>query len=430
MLTSTPAARVSRGVRLGYGLGSFCTGTFSSVPGLLLLFYMTNVLAVPAWLAGLVAFLPKAWDLFINPYVGRLSDRTRSPMGPRRPWLLVGALTLPPAFALTFAGPPLTGVPAAVYVTVLFFLAATAYAFFEVPYKAMPAEMTDDYHERSSLLQWRMVFLGFAILLSSAGTQQLLNSGLGGDTLGGYRLVGIVVGVVLLAAMLGTFFGTARAPMVAQAEAEPSLRAQIAAARGNRSFLLVLGLSCAQMAAAGIMLAGTPYFASYTLERPSATTTLMLCIVGPLLATMPLWMWVSRRLDKRGAMILASALYLAGALALAFTPALGAGYAHGCALLVGIGFAGLQLLQFSMLADVIAADTAVSGKRRAGLFTGLWTAAETVVFAAGAMFLGGVLAAFGFVSSDPSAPVRQTDTAILGTLLGGTVLPAAFIALS
>src|SRR4051812_846808 len=121
-------ARLSRSVRLGYGLGSFCAGTFAAVPGLLLLYYLTNVLAVPAALAGLVVFVPKAWDLVINPWVGRFSDRTAS----RRPWLLAGAVALPPAFALTFAGPPLRGGAAALYVGACFFLAATAFALFEV----------------------------------------------------------------------------------------------------------------------------------------------------------------------------------------------------------------------------------------------------------------------------------------------------------
>lgn len=79
------ASAVSRGVRLGYGVGSFCTATVSTVPGLLLLYYMTNFLAVPAWLAGVVVTAPKVWDLVVNPLIGRWSDRTRSRLGPRRP---------------------------------------------------------------------------------------------------------------------------------------------------------------------------------------------------------------------------------------------------------------------------------------------------------------------------------------------------------
>ncbi|MGW0592611.1 MFS transporter [Streptosporangium sp. NPDC002607] len=422
---SPAVVTVPRGVRIGYGVGSICTATFSTVPGLLLLFYMTNVLAVPAWIAGVVAFLPKLWDMFINPWVGQRSDRTVSRFGARRPWMLLGALTLPVTFALTFAGPPLTGLSAALYVGLCYFLTATAYAFYEVPYKAMPAEMTDDYHERSSLLQWKMVFVGLGILLSGAIAPMIA-----GTEVSGYRTMGLVVGAALLLSMLAAFFGTARAPMVARAEAEPSLGAQFTAARSNGTFMVLLGLSCAQMLAAGIMLAGSPYFATYTLGDPAATTTLFLGIVGPLLITMPLWVWLSKRYDKRGAMILSSALFTVGTVGMAFSGPLGSAYAHACVLLVGIGYAGFQLLQFSMLSDVIVHDTLVTGKRRAGVFTGLWTAAETVVFAFGALILGWLLGATGFVESDPATPVAQPESATTAALYGATLLPALLMVVS
>ena len=95
----TPAATVSRGVRLGYGVGSFCTATFGAVPGLLLLYYMTNFLAVPAWLAGVVVTAPKVWDLVINPLVGRWSDRTVSRLGPAARGCWPARATLPIMFA-------------------------------------------------------------------------------------------------------------------------------------------------------------------------------------------------------------------------------------------------------------------------------------------------------------------------------------------
>ncbi|WP_285773986.1 MFS transporter [Microtetraspora sp. NBRC 13810] len=417
-------------MRIGYGVGAFGTGTFSTVPGLLLLFYLTNVLAVSAWLAGLVVFLPKLWDLFINTYVGQRSDSTVSRFGPRRPWLLLGALTLPVAFALTFLGPPLTGVPAAIYVGVMFFLTATAYAFFEVPYKAMPAEMTGDYHERSSLLQWRMIFLGLAILVSGAVAPAITSmEGIGGPV-AGYRLMGVVIGALLLIAMLGAFFGTARAPVVGKVATEHSLRAQLVVARTNGMFLVVLVLSCAQMFAASVMLAGTPYFATYVLGHPETTTALFVFLVGPILLTMPLWVRLSTRLEKRGAMVLSSALFLAGAAGLALTPQFGTAYAYGCVLLVGVGYAGFQLLQFSMLSDVIVHDSLVTGKRRAGVFTGLWTASETVVMGLGALALGWILGAVGFVESDPSTPVTQPAGAVDAVLLSTTLLPALFMAIS
>ncbi|HEY7484758.1 MAG TPA: MFS transporter [Streptosporangiaceae bacterium] len=427
-MASTP---LSRSVRIGYGLGSFCSGTFSTVPGLLLLYYLTNVLAVPAGVAGIVIFLPKAWDLVINTYVGRWSDRTVSRFGPRRPWLLAGAVALPPTFILTFAGPPLRGGGAALYVCLCFFAAATAFALFEVPYKAMPAEMTDDYHEQSGLLTWRIAFLGLAILLSGGVATQIANSQGDTGTVGGYRLMGIVTGAVLFVAMVATFVGTAKAPYIARVQAgSASLWRQLMAARSNRSFLKLLGLSCAQMLAAGSMLAGAPYFATYILKDVDAVGTLFLALVGPMMLTMPLWVRIARRYDKRGAMVLASVLFMIGGFSLTFTQAFGSVYAHVCVVVIGVGYAGLQLLQFSMLADTLIADQLESGISRSGVFTGLWTAAETVIFAFGALLLGWILSASGFVSSQPDEPVAQPDSAITAVLIGGAAVPALLVSIA
>jgi GPH family glycoside/pentoside/hexuronide:cation symporter len=420
-----------RSLRVGYGVGSFGAGTFSAVPGLLLLYYMTNSLGVPAGLAGLAVFLPKAWDLIINPYVGRLSDRTVSRLGPRRPWVLAGAILLPPAFVLIFAGSPFRGAAAALYVGGCFFLAATAFALFEVPYKAMPAEMTDDYHEQSALLTWRIGLLGVALLISGGLAPALVNIDGGEPTFAGYRLMAFVIGAVLLVAMLGTFFGTARAPRIERAETEHvGLRGQLAAARGNRPFLLLVVLSGAQMLSAGIMLAGAPYFASYIVEDTSAVTTMFLALIGPMVVLMPAWVRVTRRFDKRRSMVVASALFMSGGVAMSLTPVFGGLYAHACVMVVGVGYAGLQLLQFSMLADTLIYDELRSGKRRAGVFTGLWTAIETVMMAFGALVLGWILAAAGFVSSEPDKPVAQPDSAVNAILVGAALFPAILMCIA
>jgi GPH family glycoside/pentoside/hexuronide:cation symporter len=242
--------------------------------------------------------------------------------------------------------------------------------------------------------------------------------------------MGLAMAAVLAAAMFSTFAGTRRAPMAERHQAEPTLRAQFAVLRTNRTFGWLLGLSCAQMLAAGLMLASAPYFATYTLHDPDAVTPLFLCLVGPILITMPPWIRISRRIEKRGAMILASLLFMAGSAGLVATPALGAAYAYGCVLVIGVGYAGLQLLQYSMLADTIVADAQRSGKRRAGVFTGVWTAAETVVFAFGALVLAALLAAAGFVSSDLDHPVEQSQSALNAVQWGAPLIVVAVMSLA
>ncbi|MFF0746928.1 MFS transporter [Streptomyces sp. NPDC004111] len=417
-----PVPSLPRRVRVGYGLGSLCTGTFATVPGLILLYYLTNVLAVPAAVAGAAVFLPKAWDVLINPLVGAVSDRSGLRGGPRRPFLLLGACTLPPLFALLFAAPPLRGAAAAGYVAVVFLLAATAYAVFQVPYVTMPAEMTEDPAERARVLGWRVGFLGVAILLSGALAPALANAD--GGTAESYRTMGVAVAVLLAAGMFGAWFTTRWAPVAARSTAEPSFRAQLAVARSHRPFRFLVTMWTLQALAVGVMLSGVQYFATYTLGRPTAVTPLFACLIGPLVLVMPLWNRLSRLRGVKYAQWCASLLFVAGALLLALTPVTGPAVGYAATAVIGVAYAGLQLLPMTMLADTLAADAARTGRLRAATFTGLWTAAETLAFALGAGVFALVLALTGFRSSDAGHFVAQPAAALTGITLGMSVLPA------
>src|SRR5689334_12323108 len=89
----------------GYAFGSLATGAFGTVPGLVLLYFLTDTLGVGAGVAAVVVLLPKLADVPWNPVVGGWSDRTSSRWGPRRPWMLAGGVLLPPLFVLMFAVP-------------------------------------------------------------------------------------------------------------------------------------------------------------------------------------------------------------------------------------------------------------------------------------------------------------------------------------
>lgn len=429
---SLPDRPLSTRVRVGYGLGSFATGTFNTVPGLLLLYYLTDVIGVAAGLAGFLVFLPKAWDVLLNPWIGSRSDRTVHRWGPRRPWMLAGAIALPLGFAAMFAGPPLDRGWATAYVTVLFLVTATGMACFQVPFVALPAELTADHDERSRLMTWRVAFLAGAILLSGS-LAPVLAGGHGDEdgTLSGYRLMGVVIAALVCAGGLASFLATSGAPDALPATtSEPSLAAQLRAARDNRPFMWLLAVYVVQAAAAGLMLAGAQYFATYILDDPDTVTFLFACLIVPSLLAMPLWLAIGRRLGKRNATFAASLCFLAGAAVVALCRQLPPETAYGAVALAGVGYAGMQMLELSMLGDAIAADTFLSGRRRAGMFTGLWTAGETMGLALGPALFGLVLTIGDFASSDADHRVPQPDSALTAVVVGFGALPVLLMLLS
>jgi glycoside/pentoside/hexuronide:cation symporter, GPH family len=118
--------RLSRRHTVSYGVGAIGNGVFVTVPGLLLLFYLTDVVGVGAGLAAVVLFVPKLWDAVANPLVGSLSDRSTSRFGKRRPFLLVGGTATAAAFVLLFSAPDLgSELATALYVSAVFTVAMT-----------------------------------------------------------------------------------------------------------------------------------------------------------------------------------------------------------------------------------------------------------------------------------------------------------------
>ncbi len=420
------AARLSSSARRGYGLGSVATGSFGTVPGLLLLPYLTDRLGVAAGLAGLVVFLPKAWDVLLNPVAGRISDRSTNPAGRRRPFLLRAGLVLAVAFVLLFSGPTSPTGLATAWVVVLFLVCATAYAFFQVPYVAMPAEMTDDYDERTRLMTWRVAVLALAILVSG-GLSPVVRDALG--TTWGYRGVGLFVGALIVVGTVGAWRGTRSAPMSQAATAGGSLRDQLRVVAASAEFRTLLVVFVLQALATGAMLAGVDYVARVLLGQAGASTILFVCFVGPALLVTPLWQRVGERHGKRTGYVWGSVLLGAGALATLFATRSGVVATAVTVGVVGVGYAACQMFPLAMLPDVAAADTARTGEDRAGTYTGVWTAGETLGLALGPLLYAGVLALGGYVSSTDAA-AAQPDSAHTAVALGFTVLPAILVAVS
>jgi GPH family glycoside/pentoside/hexuronide:cation symporter len=422
---SLSAPRLTRGTHLGYALGSVGTAAFGTVPGLLLLFFLTDVLGVAAGIAGLVVFAPKAWDVLLNPWIGSRSDRTEGRWGPRRPWMLAGGLALPPLFVLVFAGPGTPPALAAGWVAATFLLAATAYGCFQVPYVAQPAEITDDPGERATLMSWRVAVLALGILLAGAGAPAVVD--LAGGGRGGYLAMAAFVAVLLAVGMLGAVAGTRSAPTLTRVRSEGRLTDTLVLAWRSRPFRVLLVGFVVQALGIGVMLAGVPYYSRQVLGDPAAGSLLFAALVGPAILVMPLWLRISRRVGKRTGLLVASGLFAAGAAALAVGDAGGTGLVVAVVVVVGVGYAGMQMFPLAMLPDVIAADEAASGHRRAGVFTGVWTAAETLGLAVGPGLLGALLGLAGYVSSTGEEVVAQSATAVTAVQLGFSVLPALLV---
>ncbi|WP_229401565.1 MFS transporter [Micromonospora okii] len=416
----TPAADLPRGPLLGFATGSLGMGVWVTVPGLLLLYFLTDVLAVTPWLAGLALLAPKVADVLLHPWVGHRCDVELARRGDRRRLLLAGC-ALPVAFAALFAVPGgLTGAPAAAWVVVCFVAGNLLFAAYQVPYLATPADLRIGYHERTRLMAFRMVVLTLGILV--AGLLAPLLTGGDAATRAGYQRMGLLLGAGTLAAMAVGVAGVARlrraAGTLPAAHAPGGWRALTAALR-DRQFRWLVAAYLAMSTTTHLVLAGVPYYAEYELGRPALTTVLVAAFVAPALLVTTAWLAVARRVGKQRALLTAQAAFAAGSAVLAVGRPAGLPVLVAAVAVLGVAFAGMQLLPFAMMPDVIRA----AGATGAGTYTGVWTATEATGAALGPYAYALCLAAGGFVASAAGDPVAQPDTALAAIRYGFGLLP-------
>lgn len=408
-----------------WGVGQIAVQIFRDTPSFLLLFYMTQVLAVPPALAGAAIFVPKLfWAVLCDYGVGIAADRLRGQFG-RRNFLLAGALLGPVAFIALFQ-PTGASTPAehAIHVALLLAAYMAVFALFSVPHLAIGAQMGGTAPERAKVMGWRQAFSGVGLILSTSVAPMLVQSQGGG--VAGYQLMALVLAGAVALCLVIAWFGSKEE--AAGASAVPrSSREDWQAIRANKPFLVLYGAFLLQLTGAGLAYAVFAYLFTFYLAfaNPLAVLGLVGLIISvAVVIAQPLWLWVAARIGRKRLFLVATAGY---ALSLAVFLLIPKGQiipAYGAAVLLGLMNSGCYLAAFSMLADVIAHDRQQTGVERGGLYSALFIVNDKIAFALGGTLLAGlVLSAFGFA---PGAGAAQSDTALMGIAIAYAGVPALF----
>ncbi|MGV8895479.1 MAG: MFS transporter [Rhodoglobus sp.] len=426
---TAPERVLTRRTIATYAIGSLGTGGFATLPGLVLVFYLTDTLGIAALGAGILVTAAKIWDVIIDPVIGAHSDRSLAARGSRRPFMVLGAIALPVFFILTFAVPAGIGPFASgLWVLIAFLITATAFSLFQVPYIALPAELADGYDQRTKLISARVVVLTIAILLFGAGAPEIKDSFADEHT--GYLVMAIVAGVVIGVALLISSFVAPRGVIadVPRVSVLDTYRAGIAALKRSQPFRALLFTFLLQGLATGMMLAGAQFVTKWVLD--TKPTMLFVALIAPAVIFAPVWALVAARVGKERAFRLASLLFAVAALLMVLQVWMPGEWIYAPVALAGAAYAGMQSLPMSMLPDVISHDAQANGAGTAGTFGGVWTAGETTGMALGATALTVVLAASGYLESVGNQVVSQPPSAIAGIVLSFSVVPAVIVAAS
>ncbi len=431
---SNTSNKVPLGQKIAFGLGMLANQMFPAALGIFMVVLVQN-LGFPGWMWGVIYFFPRIFDSFTDPIMGFISDNTKSKWGRRRQYVFIGAIVMGISFAIMWQLFKDSGVDYNfVYFMFWSFVFYLGLTIFSVPYVAMGYEMSDDFHERTSIMavaqwigQWAWVIAPwFWVIMYING-----DDGWFATAEEATRTLAIWVGIILMfVAMVPAIFIKSKSTLD-EDYADLSLRNIKGSFNeiklGFKEALKIkpfrkLCISTFLIFNAFNTVATFTFFVIvYQLFNGDAEAanagywpSLFGCL-GALSTTfivIPIVTWMSRKLGKKNAFLVSQGISIIGYILLWFLMIPGKPYMFIFALpFFSFGIGSLFTLMMSMTSDVIDLDELNTGKRREGIFGAIYWWMVKFGFAIAGALSGVILTIIGFQEGIAST---DQESAIVG----------------
>ncbi len=387
---------------VAYGLPASVVTFSTTLTFAYIAIYATDVLLIAPATMGLIFGASRIWDGLTDPAVGALSDRTFSRLGRRRPWLLASALPIGLA-GLALWSPPtmLEGSALVVWFTISFLIYMTAMTVFNVPHMALGAELSTDGQVRTRIFGFRHAFatIGVAGALIG-GTGSLARSSDPRET----AFLVYASLAVLIALTLPASVAVLRERRDYQGRGGRSPFSAFGdIARNPHGRLLVLMYFVEHMGTGATAIL-SPFVVRYVIGQPESLPVVFAFYVSSMMLTIPLWVALARRIDKKRAWLTGMSLALIGYSTL-FT--VGEGDLTKMCIVVCFTAAAASCgssIGPSVQADIIDWDEHRTGERKEGAYFSAFTLLQKTSAGLMAMFTGFALSAAGFVPNEVQTP--------------------------
>jgi GPH family glycoside/pentoside/hexuronide:cation symporter len=445
MNTPVPTThKVSFAHKVAFGLGMLANQMFPAALGIFMVVLVQDM-GFPGWMWGVLFFLPRVFDAFTDPIMGFISDNTRSTWGRRKQYVFIGAIVMGISFVAMWQLYRIDGVNYNfVYFlcwSIVFYAGLT---LFSIPYVAMGYEMSDDFHERTSIMavaqwigQWAWVIAPwFWVVMYDPKWFE------NADT--ATRTLSIWVGVIcMLLAMVPALFLPSRSTKD-DVHLVPLNWANFGG--GMREILIGFKESFGYVAFRKLCYATFLIFNAFNTVAAFSFFIVVYHLfdgntadawiwptlfgsVGALVTTfavIPTVAWMSKKMGKRGAFMLSQGISIIGYVLLWFLMVPGKPWMFMFALpFFSFGIGGLFTLMMSMTADVCDLDELATGKRREGIFGAIYWWMVKFGFAIAGLLSGAIMSFVAFTPGAATQPAGAVDglrlfysgVPIFGTLL-------------
>lgn len=375
---------------------------------------------------GAIRVVIGVFNAAVEPAVGYLSDRTRTPFGRRRPFMLFGLPVLLLGFLWVWfptRGLPVDAAGTQLHLTLALLFFFTAYTFVFGPYNALLPELSPDEGQRMRVSLWMSLFEVLAQVFGSVVAATLI--GVGAVSLGwvaledGYQLLALVCAGLSAIGVGLALFAFRESPPPPSVPTTPGFWSTAGLALRNPHFLRYGSAILAYRLASASAVIAIPFIGTQLMGLQESQAPLLLAVIIVVAVfAFPVVQRLSERLGR------ARLFRYGGYGFLVVLPSMGAiglvpgvpPLVHGVVLFFAAGFsvATLLVLPRTLLADIIDRDAAQTGQRKEALYTGMSGVVEKLG-EAGASGVVGIL--FGWLGNDRSSPLGLRLVGVVAALL-------------
>ena len=413
--------------KIGYGLGDMGLSISYFTVGFFFIYYLTDIVGLKPYLAGLAYFIGQAWNSINYPLIGVLSDRSFSRYGRKRVYLLFGAFPFALSFILMWMIPPDgSQLLKFGFATVAILVYTTLYSLVLVPYTSLVPVMTSNYDERTQIIGIRTILSTLGTILG-AGAAILVSSF--DSELTGLRVTVFTFAVWMLLTVLAAAHSTRGMEQTTQAKA-------ISTAGGwecyfhllcDRNVTILMLFKFLGAISTASLMAALPYFSKYILGDEGRSTMGLAFYIAVSAIFFRVWERLARRYDKRRLLLVAMLgmgliLFTIGKFVTGATITV---FYLGC-IMLGTVMSAYTLIAYSFPPDLVDYYDHKKQERHEAIIFGLWQTVHQLGVAFSGLLLGLFLQFFGYDGTQ----VVQTPSALMTVRFALGLLPGTFMLLA
>lgn len=433
--TTAAADRVPVAQKIAYGMGAVVTiVAVNSVVQLTNLVYVVGLGVSAIWIGYAQAF-PRLWDAIIDPLLGHWSDNCRSRYGRRIPFLVIGGVLIGIAFWALWTVPrdwSKEWMFGYFLVTSLFFY--TVVPIYAIPHGALGMEMTDDYHEKTSIFAYAS-FIGNIGALTLPWVYYLANRPIfHGDTVNGIKWVCLGMSVILTGAAMWCAFVCKEGKLQqASQQAHVPMLQSFKATYRNKTFIRLVLAYVLLIVAFQLVMGFNNYIQIFFLfDGHTDAASKVMAVNGTLWATVGLlgafpMTWLSKHYGKRFTVLLAFGLIIGGNLSKIVCYSRALPYLTTIpTICLSLGMVFAFSLVNAMIADICDEEELTTGTRREGVYFAVYNWWWKVAVSLATIISGYLQRLTGFIEGAKS----QSESTLFQLRAWEIGLPAAICLIS